>query len=44
VAGDGSGDAVSAEYDDVDVVMPARAGDAAFEDGDALLDDCTLAA
>jgi hypothetical protein len=32
-------DAVAGECDDVDVVTPARAGDASFEDGDALLGD-----
>src|ERR1700758_3281614 len=32
-------DAVAGECDDVDVVTPAGAGDAAFEDGDALLGD-----
>lgn len=32
-------DALPGELDDVDVVAPAGAGDAAFEDGDALLGD-----
>jgi hypothetical protein len=35
-------DAVAGELDDVDVVTPASAGDAAFEDGDALLGDAGL--
>jgi hypothetical protein len=32
-------DALAGELDDVDVITPAGAGDAAFEDGDALLGD-----
>lgn len=37
-------DAAAGELDDIDVVTPTSAGDAAFEDGDALLGDGGLGA
>ena len=50
LAGDGFGgspqlvrvEALMAELDDVDVVAPSGAGDAAFQDGDGLLGDGCL--